>query len=243
MRRTRQALLVRVALAALAAATAAQPVGAQEATPATVACAVAPRTVAEIVAAGAATVTPVAVFDLPGAATPIPPPAPASPAPSTPPAVEPVGPGTPLQIVLPEGEPVSDAAVVGMRTTLEAFLACANEGDVLRTVALVTDDYILDSFGRGALTEANIADYAAAPRPVPVAQQRAVVAVRGARLLPDGRAAALFDLAATGGPVPGEIRTDFVVFAPTPAGYLIDAIQAGLPPETFGPAAGEPVPG
>jgi len=125
-----------------------------------------------------------------------------------------------------------------MRATLEAFLACANEGDVLRTLALVTDGYIVDSFGLAALTEENIAAYVAEPRPVPPEQQREVVAVREARVLPGGRVAALFDLAATGGPVPGEIRTDFVIFAPTADGYAIDAIRAGLPPERFGPDAG-----
>jgi hypothetical protein len=227
MRRTRHGLVV---AAALAAAMVARPVAAQETTPAAAGCEVVPRTVAEIVAAGDAA-TPVAVFDLPGAATPASQPVPAA---------EPAGPGTPLEIELPEGEPAPDETVAGMRATMEAFLACANAGDVLRTLALVTDDYIVDSFGRGALTAENIADYAAEPRPVPTAQQRAVAAVREARVLPGGRVAALVDLAATGGPVPGEVRTDFIVFVPTADGYAIDSIQAGLPPETFGPNA-EPV--
>lgn len=223
MRGTWQRTIVGVLLVAAARAT--EPVAAQDPTP-VAGCAVAPRTVAEVVAAGAADATPVAVFDLPGAATP-------SPAP----AAEPVGPGTPLEIVLPTGEPAPVEATAAMRSTLEAFLACQNAGDVLRTLALVTDDYVVDSFGRPALTEENVAAYAAEPRPVPPEQQRAVAAVREARVLPGGRLAALFDLAATGGPAPGEIRTDFVVFAPTTDGYAIDAIQAGLPPEEFGPEA------
>ncbi len=221
MRGTWQRTIVGVLLVAAARAT--EPVAAQDPTPAA-GCTVAPRTVAEVVAAGAADATLVAVVDLPGEATPAP-------------AAEPVGPGTPLEIVLPTGEPAPVEATAAMRSTLEAFLACQNAGDVLRTLALVTDDYVVDSFGRPALTEENVAAYAAELRPVPTEQQRAVAAVRDARVLPGGRLAALFDLAATGGPAPGEIRTDFVVFAPTTDGYAIDAIQAGLPPEQFGPEA------
>ena len=223
MRGTWRALIAGVLFAA--ATTTAQPVSAQNPTPAA-GCTVAPRTVAEVVAAGASAATPVAPFDLPGAATPAPVPA-----------VEPTGPGTPLEIVLPLGEPAPAGATEAMRSTLEAFLACQNAGDVLRTLALVTDDYVVESFGRSALTEENVAAYAAVPRPVPPEYQRAVAAVREARVLPGGRLAALFDLAATGGPAPGEIRTDFVVFAPTADGYAVDAIQAGLPPEEFGPGA------
>lgn len=203
---------------------------AQEATPIVAGCTVAPRTVDDVIAAAESAATPVAS---PGANAD-------DHHDATPPArgaLEPVGPGTPIEIELPEGTPAAAADIVAGRVTLEAFLACLNAGEVLRTLALVTDGYIVQSFGRTGLTEENIAEYVASPQPVPPEQQRQVIAVRDARMLADGRVAALFDLAVIGGEKAGDLRTDFVIFAPTAEGLLIETVRAGLPAADFGPTA------
>lgn len=206
-------------------------------------CAVAPRTVGEVVAAAergrpsapaGTPAVPVSPAVSPAAPAAVPPPSAATPA-ASPTDVEPAGPGRPLEIVLPAGAPAPPAAVAAMRATMEQYVACATVGDVLRLLALMTDDYIVATFRPAALTEENVAAYAAEPRPVPPEQRRRLVALRQPRLLPDGRLAALVDLAAVAGPVPGAIRTDFVVFAKEDGTLRIDAYTAGLPPERFGP--------
>ncbi len=153
------------------------------------------------------------------------------------PAREPKGPGVPLEIVLPEGPPPPDEAVAGMSDTMEQFAACYSAGESLRMMALVTEEYLKGGFAGRALSEQDVVAFAGTPRPMPPGEQRTLAGVRGARVLVDGRTAALFDLAAVGGAVPGEIRTDFVVFREMGGVWLIDAYASGLPPETFGPGA------
>ena len=80
--------------------------------------------------------------------------------------------------------------------------------------------------------------FAGTPKPLPDEERFVLAAVRGARMFEDGRIAALFDLAAVGGPVPGEIRTDFVVFREVDGRWLIDGYLASVPPDQYGPDAG-----
>jgi hypothetical protein len=124
-----------------------------------------------------------------------------------------------------------------MTAAMEQFIACANAGDSLRQMALVTDDYLRHGFAGAQLTEADVVGFVGTPQPIAPEDQRTVAAVRGGRVLPGGYVAALFDLAAVAGPVPGEIRTDFVVFAEHDDRFLVAAYVNGLSPEQFGPEA------
>ncbi len=244
-RRLRPALVALLALSLGAAATHG-PVAAAEASPGPVACTVTPRTVADVVAvvnAPRAAGTPIPDahgHDHPDNATP---PAedaatPAAPGAASPtPVREPTGPGRPLGIVLPEGDPAAPEDVSAMTAAMEQFVACANAGDSLRQMALVTDDYLRHGFAGAHLTEADVVGFVGTPQPIAPEDQRTVAGVRGARVLPGGFVAALFDLAAVGGPVPGEIRTDFVVFEEQDGRLLVAAYVNGLPPEQFGPEA------
>ncbi|MFM9107382.1 MAG: hypothetical protein ACKOWF_11870, partial [Chloroflexota bacterium] len=206
--------------------------GAQEATVEATACTVAPRSPREVARIAG---TPEAAPAAPAAAAgdaPV-----GSPTPRRP-AREPKGPGVPLEVTLPEGPPAPEAAVAGMTATMRQFTACYSAGEALRMMALVTDEYLRGGFAGRALSEQDVVAFAGTPRPMPPAEQRTLAAVRGARQFPDGRVAALFDLAAVGGPAPGEIRTDFVVFREVDGAWLIESYAAGLPPDRFGPGAG-----
>jgi hypothetical protein len=199
-------------------------------TPVAGGCTVEPRTPREVaVIAGTPPAAAQSVFELPVVddATPTP----------RKPAREPKGPGVPLEIVLPEGPPPPDNAVAGMTATMEQFAACYSAGESLRMMALVTDEYLKGGFAGRALSVQDVVAFAGTPRPMPTAEQRTLAGIRGPRLLQDGRTAALFDLAAVGGAVPGEIRTDFVVFREVGGRWLIDAYASGLPQDTFGPGA------
>lgn len=245
-RRTRRPMLVALLALPLVVVVPPAPADAGRATPTPVACIVTPRTVADVVAvvnAPQSDGTPIpdaqdhgeeARRASPAAAAP--PPA-ATPAASPTPAPEPTGPGRPLAVTLPEGDPAPPEAVAAMTAAMEQFIACANAGDSLRQMALVTDDYLRHGFAGAQLTEADVVGFVGTPQPIAPEDQRTLAAVRGGRVLPGGYVAALFDLAAVAGPVPGEIRTDFVVFAPLGGRLLVAAYVNGLPPDQFGPEA------
>lgn len=205
---------------------------AQEADGAAGNCTVEPRTPREVaVIAGTPQAPDVSVLQPPVVTD-------ATPAPRKP-AREPKGPGVPVEINLPEGPPPPDEAVAAMTAVMEQFAACYSAGESLRMMALVTDEYLKNGFAGRALSEQDVVAFAGTPRPMPPAEQRTLAGVRGARVLQDGSAAALFDLAAVGGAVPGEIRTDFVIFREVGGAWLIDAYASGLPQDRFGPAAGQ----
>ena len=151
---------------------------------------------------------------------------------------EPTGPGVPDAIVLPEGAPAPDEVILAITGTMEQFTGCTNSRESLRMMALVTDEFLRGGFSGRALSEQDVMAFAGTPRPIDPADQRVLVTIRGTRILPDGRAGAVIDLASVGGPVPGEIRTDFVVFREVDGRWLIDSYAANLPPEQFGPDAG-----
>jgi hypothetical protein len=215
------------AIAVIALAAALVPAAAQD--PAG-ACTVEPRTPREVaVVAGTPEPSPVSALDLPviDDATPAPP-------------REPSGPGIPDRIVLPSGDPAPGDVVAGIAATMEQFTACTNAGEALRMMALVSDDFLRGGFAGRALDEADVISFAGTPRPLDPAEQRDVATIRQPQLLGPGLAAALVDLAALGGPVPGEIRTDYVVFSQHGDRWLIEAYAANLPPDEFGPNAAPP---
>ncbi len=240
----RPALVALLVLPLLAAALS-MPVAAWQDTPAPVACTVTPRTVADVVAVVNA--PRLAGSPIPDdrdhapsldASDPVSASSPAAVSAASPtPVREPTGPGRPLAIDLPDGDPAPADTLAAMTAAMEQFIACAKAGDSLRQMALVTDDYLRLGFAGAHLTEADVAGFVGTPQPIAPEDQRTVAGVRGGRVLSSGHVAALFDLAAVAGPVPGEIRTDFVVFAEHDGRLLVAAYLNGLPPEQFGPEA------
>jgi len=235
---TRERIERAAALAVLAGALAAPAALAQAGTPAAGPCTVEPRTAAEVAR----------VAGTPPAMRPALEPAPTRSAPAAPtpdaaaqpaaPAEEPTGPGVPLPMTLPEGPPASDDQVAAMTAAMDQFASCYSEGEALRMMSLVTDAYLKQGFSGRPMGVRDVEAFAGTPKPLPVEEQFVLAAVRGPRVLDDGRIAALFDFAAVGGPVPGEIRTDFVVFREVDGRWLIDAYVASVPPDQYGPDAG-----
>lgn len=150
---------------------------------------------------------------------------------ATPAPVEPVEPvGTPrlLRPELPAGDPVTADIVAGLTETMQRYLACANAGDVIGLMSLVSDEFLRYSFGQSILTEEELQAYVDAGQALPLEQRRRLVAVREARQLADGRAAALVDTARVTSTRPAAIQTDLVTFTLVDGLWLIDQYLAGV---------------
>lgn len=198
------------------------PAPAQEATPPPGAevpgpeeCTVAPISPAEFLA----------VFATPAAA-------PASPAPGGPPA-----PGGELTVGseadFPAGEPADPATAEAVAAAVRILLACVNADDRLRQFALFSDDLLRAIAIRAVAvpTEAELAAEAATPPvPLPVGERVAIVAIRDARVFPDGRAGVV---AVIGDPGDEQDRlTGMYVFVEVDGRWLLDAtVRIGEPEE------------
>jgi hypothetical protein len=111
---------------------------------------------------------------------------------------------------------------------MQRYLACANAGDVIGLMSLVSDEFLRFSFASSIITEADLRAYADAGRPLPLAQRRRLIAIRDARQLPDGRVAALVDAAPVANANPAAIDTDLVTFVVVDGRWLIDRYLAGV---------------
>lgn len=152
------------------------------------------------------------------------------------PRIEPVGTPRLLRPELPAGQPVTAELAASLTETMQRYLACANGADAIGLMSLVSDEFLRRSFGAGNLTEADLRAYAAGAQPVPMSQRRRLVAIREARLLSDGRVAALVDTAPVQSTSSATVTTDLVTFVEVNDRYLIDEYLAGvtiwLGPET-----------
>lgn len=144
------------------------------------------------------------------------------------PPIEPMGTPRLLRPELPAGTPVAEETIAGLTETMQRYLACANGADVIGLMSLVSDEFLRQSFGAGIVTEADLSAYAAAARPVPLAQRRRLVAIRDARRLSDDRVAALIDTAPVPSTRPAAVDTDLVTFVEVDGRYLVDEYLAGV---------------
>lgn len=109
--------------------------------------------------------------------------------------------GTPTPFTMPAGEPADEETIAAVTVLYQQLVDCLNAGDYLRAYALYTDDYLLRN-----LTAEAIGQLEATPVPSEAAMQTSFGSVLDARLLPDGRVAALVT---TSNPQSGDI----VIFA------------------------------
>lgn len=135
----------------------------------------------------------------------------------------PAGEGLPAPsgTVVPEGTPADAATRDAIAAVVAEWLACQNAGEPLRAWGLFTDDYLRRLLLRqGAPTPAG---YAALATPSPAAPdaRSTLLAIRDARMLPDGRAGATVTLAYPSVPTP---KTFFFTFARVDGRWLIDGI-------------------
>ena len=131
---------------------------------------------------------------------------------------------------LPQGVPADEATAAALQDTARQFLACVNAGDNFRSLALVTDDFLRAQLGGAVPTAEQLAalqaqlEGAAAASPVALAreQQGALVEVRDARMLTDGRAAAVVVVSS---PAANQTQQSALfVFAKPADRWLIDQI-------------------
>jgi hypothetical protein len=135
----------------------------------------------------------------------------------------------------PTGEPADAATVAQAEAMLHEFTACLNAREVFRLFSLVSDDLVrvLASDGGMPPAQAEMAT-AAAVRPTPVSEgdRQLILAIRDARVFPDGRVGVVLVgdyLNDEQGPNPA-----LVVLVQTPERWLIDAVI------TVDPEAAEP---
>jgi hypothetical protein len=93
---------------------------------------------------------------------------------------------TPGPFTMPEGEAGDEAVVAEVTALYQQLIACLNAGDYLRAYALYSDEYLIRN-----LREETIAALEATPVPTEASQQSEFGSVLDARLLEDGRIAAL----------------------------------------------------
>jgi hypothetical protein len=130
-----------------------------------------------------------------------------------------------------EGDPADDATIRGITSTVVESAACANAGQPLRALALVTDDFLARQFvGDGAadVTESGARLERPEPEPDP-SDFLTVVAIDDVVTYPNGTVGAVV----TSGNADGTYR-DYVVFVEGQTRWLIEASfpiddQAGTP--------------
>ena len=93
---------------------------------------------------------------------------------------------TPTPFAMPEGETADEATVAAVSTLYQQLIACLNAGDYLRAYALYTDDYLVRNLSEEAITRLE-----ATPVPTDEAMRSEFGGLLDARILEDGRIAAL----------------------------------------------------
>jgi hypothetical protein len=124
---------------------------------------------------------------------------------------------------LPAGEPADQATVAAVTATLNEALACLNANDFLRFTALFSDEMIQILFALQPLPPEALPSLAASPVPSPQQQWLGYLSVHDARVLPDGRVAALADDYDPTEP-PYGMGTDFAIFVKVGDMWLIDSL-------------------
>jgi hypothetical protein len=129
-------------------------------------------------------------------------------------------PATTAGHTLPEGTPVDDSTATLMEQTVREWLACQNAGEPLRAWSLFSDGYLYHLLSRqGGLTPAG---FDALATPEPATDRIAILqAVRGQRILDDGRYGATVTITYPSVPMP---KTFFFYFVRDNDRLLIDGI-------------------
>jgi hypothetical protein len=122
---------------------------------------------------------------------------------------------------VPDGSPAPPATEAAVRAVVREFVACQNAGELLRAYALYTDRYLARLFARqGAWDEAAYHGLAT-PLPNDPGERSAILGIRDARVLPDGRVGATVVIAYPSIPMP---KTFFFTFADEGVRWAIDDI-------------------
>jgi hypothetical protein len=130
------------------------------------------------------------------------------------------------------GAAASAQTVAAVTLVAREVIAAFNAGAPLRAFVHFSDDHFRR---QGELTPEEIAVLQAPVQPLPPEEQETVIALREARLLPDGRVSAIL---VSHYPAVGDSRK-VLIFVRTPDRWLIDAVIE-VPHSTANPAAHQP---
>jgi hypothetical protein len=148
------------------------------------------------------------------------------------PTAAPWPPDVPTEADLPQGPPADPATAAAIEAVARAYIACVDAGDLPRLFALATDDYTRHFVAEeGPITAERYAELAT-PYPSEPAGRAALLAVRDARVLADGRVGAVLVVRH---PHPGadSVSVTCFVFARSGDRWLLDdaigVVRAGTP--------------
>ena len=128
----------------------------------------------------------------------------------------------PHPATLPVGPPADPATVEAIALTMREAAACLNAGDMLRVLALLTDELLAATIAAGLVPPELVPSLDAPPVAVPPDKQRVIGSILGTWVLADGRVAALIRNYDPVEP-PFAVGDDLVVFARDGEGWLIDS--------------------
>lgn len=124
---------------------------------------------------------------------------------------------------LPAGNPADAATIEAITATLHEALACLNANDPLRFLANFTDDLVRLFIAIAPLPPEALPALAASPVAMPPDMRLGYLTIHDARVLPDGRVAALLDDYDPTEP-PYGLGTDFAIFKMVGDRWLIDSL-------------------
>ncbi|HEY7032118.1 MAG TPA: hypothetical protein VH482_12345 [Thermomicrobiales bacterium] len=124
---------------------------------------------------------------------------------------------------MPPGSPADPDTVAAVTATLRQALACLNANDPLRFLSLFSDDMLRLFFAQSPIPPDAIPQLAATPVASPPDQWLGYLSVHDARVLPDGRVAALAEDYDPTEP-PFGMGTDFAIFVKVGNTWLIDSL-------------------
>ena len=125
---------------------------------------------------------------------------------------------------LPGGEPADPDTVAAIDAAVQDWATCYNAGDVLGTLALLSDDLVRRQGPQGSATREDTRAALEAP-PIPPAEPLVVGEALDARVLDDGRVGAVF---AFGDPQQPAALV-FIVFVEADGNWLLDDIRDAQP--------------
>ena len=146
---------------------------------------------------------------------------------------------------LPDGPEATEEELAGITDTVRQLVACANAFDPFRIMALVSEQYIgqLVNAALAAQEQPELAEQLLVRFPVPLGaveggEPVAMIPIRDARLLPDGRVGAILEAQLATGTSDDVTALFYVAFVDVEDRWLVDEVQPvsselfGTPPAT-----------
>lgn len=144
---------------------------------------------------------------------------------------------TPEVDVIPTGTPADETVAAEITAAIQRQFACNNSGNLLASLAGISDHFISTEIGNAVYDEDLVAALEASPVPIPAEQKVQLLAVRDITVYEDGRVGALIDYTIAGNPEGNNGQeTDLFIFVNQDGVWLLDDSFENLE-DTYGPEA------